>query len=267
MSKSDIIFNQLCLLFEKKEYKEVKNYFSKNKNYFSHKVPEIASMCIANEDKYLNILKELKNIKSNFNLESFYIYFDKEYELIKNSTLKELELYMSAISNSDQVIEVIFKLNDEDKKELMFINYQKKLYLNQYILINKLEKYYYIVRNNLKDTNKNSNFIIQSYFIEYFNENINDEKLNDLFKEMDIYQINSIKELSNLFFENNLNLKNVLLLQDEYQKNKERLLKLLEKLIQLKKSNSRYSITNEDMKIKIQKLEELLNMKIILENF
>lgn len=263
MNKSDLLFNEFESLIKDRKDKEAKQLFMKSKQYFHQYAVRIAFLCIGNNNKFINILKELNNIKSLMYLDSFNINFEEELEVIKKSTLKELELYLDVIEKHEQVIDIIFKLNDNDKKELILIKYRNKLYLSQYILNNNLEKYYYIVRSNLREQDKTSSYVITRYFLEHLIDNINEEIIRDLFQEINIYECKNIDELYFLFFNQDITLKNIFLLEKEYEKNKERLIGLLSRLIR-KKNNYMLKITIDE---KIKELEEVLNFKIILDNF
>lgn len=263
MDKSEILFNEFKSLIIEKKDKQAKQLFMKSKQYFHQYAVRIAFLCIGNNNKFINILKELNNIKALMYLDSFNINFEEELQAIKKATLKEIDLYLDVVERYEQVIDIIFKLNDNDKKELMLIKYRNKLYLSQYILINNLEKYYYIVKSNLREQDKTSSYVITRYFLEHLMDNINEEIIRDLFHEINMYECKNIEELYFLFFNEDITLKNIFLLKKEYEKNKERLISLLSKLIRKKNNHMLKTTINE----KIKELEEVLNFKIILDNF
>lgn len=261
INKEEKILEEMQILFENKKYKEVKQYFSKNKSYLRNYVEIIAMNCLCENNKYLNILKELKNLRSmSFTQKNFYIDYNKEFKLIKNCTKEELDYYSELKEEKSILIEIVFDLNIQDKKDVILSNYVNKVELHKYILENDLESYFYLTENILSANNV-SNYLITDIFIEHLKINRKNEKLKELFKKINIFDIKYINQMKNLFLDKNLNLINtdLLLLHGD---NIELYCSLFNRMF--KKDTY---IEEEKLSRRIEELKDLLNSKIILKNF
>jgi len=260
--------SELISLFSSKQHKEVKTYFLKNKNYFRNHIKEIAIYCLGNNNKYINILKELKNLQNlSYAPHIISLNYEEEYNLIKNSTNKELECYVELCNKKEQLIDIVFKLNEEEKIDILLLNYINSVELYQYILDNKLENYYYLTKNVLLNKNKKSSYLITECFLNIFAKDVNNEKLEKMFNCVNILDCQNLKELNKIFFDEEKKLINYNLLTMYCEENLNNVIKLFEKIIKA----GNYYISQKELNERLEKIEiflnDYLNSRLMLKNF